>query len=257
MTSTTRGPLGLLLKSPELDLKLAVGDYGKREYRAKLLAKFLKTVGHGNVSVGMGVDVEPRGDGPQAPWVKDFELSSLSGKGSPGRHRNHDRNDHEFPSAGHLDCHGPMPNVAAALTREPRDRGKGPTGRHVWELQRGYDGSTTVSAEWNVKADPGSCQRAFTAPWESRLRHWIPAAWSLWMATDTTDPRFKGADFPQRSSRTTRIWSKASNPQNTVAETRFLGSVRHRRRLLACSQELCKMRSVGIRVTDDGFTRDR
>src|SRR5208283_3137271 len=72
--------LGLLLKSRELDLKLAIGDYGKREYRAKLLAKFLKTVGHGNVPVGMGVDVDPRGDGPQAPWVKDFELSSYPGK---------------------------------------------------------------------------------------------------------------------------------------------------------------------------------
>ena len=34
--------LGLLLKSPELDLKLVVGDYGKSEYRAKLLAKFLE-----------------------------------------------------------------------------------------------------------------------------------------------------------------------------------------------------------------------
>src|SRR5262245_37434188 len=53
--------LGLLLKSPELDLKLAIGDYGKREYRARLLAKFLSEVGRGNIPVGMGVDVEPRG----------------------------------------------------------------------------------------------------------------------------------------------------------------------------------------------------
>lgn len=32
--------LGLLLKSPELDLKLVVGDQERPEYRAKLLAKF-------------------------------------------------------------------------------------------------------------------------------------------------------------------------------------------------------------------------
>ncbi len=31
----------LLLKSPELDLKLVVGDYGRAQYRARLLAKFL------------------------------------------------------------------------------------------------------------------------------------------------------------------------------------------------------------------------
>src|SRR6516164_7533507 len=46
--------LGLLLKSPELDLKLVLGDYGKNQYRAKLLAKFLQTVGHSNVPIGIG-----------------------------------------------------------------------------------------------------------------------------------------------------------------------------------------------------------
>jgi len=34
--------LALLLKSPELDLKLAMGDYGNAECRARLLAEFLK-----------------------------------------------------------------------------------------------------------------------------------------------------------------------------------------------------------------------
>jgi len=34
--------LGLLLKSPELDLKLVVGDQGRPEYRAQLLAKILE-----------------------------------------------------------------------------------------------------------------------------------------------------------------------------------------------------------------------
>ena len=37
--------LGFLLKSPELDLKLVVGDYGRPNYRARLLAKFLQNVG--------------------------------------------------------------------------------------------------------------------------------------------------------------------------------------------------------------------
>src|SRR5580704_7918673 len=46
--------LGLLLQSPELDLKLVVGDYGKVEYRAKLLAKFLQRAGRGDVAVGLG-----------------------------------------------------------------------------------------------------------------------------------------------------------------------------------------------------------
>src|SRR6516162_8277625 len=49
--------LGLLLKSPELDLKLVLGDYGKNQYRAKVLAKFLETAGRTDVAVGVGLDV--------------------------------------------------------------------------------------------------------------------------------------------------------------------------------------------------------
>ena len=39
--------LVLLLKSPELDLKLVVGDQGKPLYRARLIAKLLQVAGLG------------------------------------------------------------------------------------------------------------------------------------------------------------------------------------------------------------------
>src|SRR5438093_144863 len=63
--------LALLLKSPELDLKLVIGDYGKCQYRAKVLAKFLEKAGRTDVGVGVGLDIDPRGEGGQAVWVKD------------------------------------------------------------------------------------------------------------------------------------------------------------------------------------------
>src|SRR5215831_13245442 len=68
--------LGLLLKCPELDLKLVVTEYGKAEYRAKLLAKFLQTTGRAQVPVAVGPEGEPHGEGGQAAWVKDYDLSS-------------------------------------------------------------------------------------------------------------------------------------------------------------------------------------
>ena len=49
--------LGFLLRSPELDVKLVVGDDGKSEYRAKLLAKFLETAGRTDIPVGIGMEV--------------------------------------------------------------------------------------------------------------------------------------------------------------------------------------------------------
>ena len=68
--------LVLLLKSPELNLKLVVGDYGEAQYRARLLAKLLERAGRTNVPVGVGLDIAPRGDGRQAAWIKDYDLKS-------------------------------------------------------------------------------------------------------------------------------------------------------------------------------------
>src|SRR5215471_17525813 len=72
--------LGLLLQSPELDLKLVMGDYGKVDYRARLLAKFLQTVHRTDVPIGIGVDVAPHGDGPQLEWITNFTLPNYSGQ---------------------------------------------------------------------------------------------------------------------------------------------------------------------------------
>src|SRR3954470_12243654 len=64
--------LGFLLRCPELDLKLAVGDNGKPQYRARLLAKFLEHAGRTNVAVGVGVDVPKKHNERQAEWIKGF-----------------------------------------------------------------------------------------------------------------------------------------------------------------------------------------
>src|SRR6478609_9670579 len=72
--------LGFLLRCPELDLKLVVGDNGKPEYRAKLLAKFLEVAGRGDVPVGIGLDVFPKKSQRQAAWIKDYDLTKYPGK---------------------------------------------------------------------------------------------------------------------------------------------------------------------------------
>src|SRR5262245_42941420 len=56
--------LGFLLRCPELDVRLVVGDNGKSEYRAKLIAKFLETAGRSDVAVGIGL-AEPQQDSEQ------------------------------------------------------------------------------------------------------------------------------------------------------------------------------------------------
>jgi inosine-uridine nucleoside N-ribohydrolase len=247
--------LGLLLKSPELDLKLVVGDYGKREYRAKLLAKFLKTAGRSDVPVGMGVDVEPKGQGPQAPWVKDFELSSYPGKVYEDGIARMVDTIMSSPEPVTLIAIGPMPNVAAALSREPRIAGKARLVGMYGSVYRGYDGSKTVSAEWNVKAEPKSCQKAFTAPWDITITP-LDTCGLVTLDGDRYRQLAQSKEpIPTAILENYRIWSKASNPANTAAESRSSVLFDTVAVYLACSHDFCKMENLGLRVTDDGFTR--
>jgi len=151
--------LGLLLKSPELDLKLVLGDFGKSQYRSKLLGKFLQTVHHAGVPIGIGIDTEPRGDGPQAGWLKDYELSSYAGKVRQDGVQALIDVVMKSPEPVTIIAIGPMPNVAAALEREPKIAERARLVGMYGSVRRGYEGNKNVSAEWNVKAAVKACQK--------------------------------------------------------------------------------------------------
>jgi inosine-uridine nucleoside N-ribohydrolase len=247
--------LELLLKSPELDLKLAVGDYGKSEYRARLLAKFLQRAGRSDVTVGLGLDIAPHGDGRQAAWVRDYDLKSY-----PGRVRADGVQAiidliMKSPQPVTLICIGPMPNIAAALKREPRIAQRARIVGMDGSVRLGYGGASQPCAEWNVKADPQAAQAVFAAPWDititpldtcglvqltgdkyqfvrnstDRNTTDLIANYRLWLAADPGSP----VDTADRHS---------STLYDTVAV------------YLAMHQDLCVMEPLHLRVTDDGFT---
>jgi len=69
-----------------------------------------------------------------------------------------------------LICIGPLPNIAAALEREPRIAEKARfVGMHG-SVKRGYGNSGKIAAEWNVRANPEACRKVFTAPHTYQLK---------------------------------------------------------------------------------------
>ena len=133
--------LCMLLKSPEIDLKLVVGDMGKTEYRAKLFAKLLETAQRTDVPIGIGLDANVQGTGDQQAWVEDYDLQSYPGT------------IHEDGVQAIIDtimnspvpitvlAVGPLPNIREALKREPRIAEKARfVGMHG-SVRKGYGGS--------------------------------------------------------------------------------------------------------------------
>lgn len=250
--------LGFLLKSPELDLKLAIGDYGRPEYRAKLLAKFLQRAGRSDVPVGLGVEVaKPGGEPRQAGWVKDYDLATYPGK----VHRDGLQAMIDLimksPEPIIVIAIGPAPNIAAALQREPRiaERARF-VGMHG-SVRVGYGGSKTPAAEWNVKADPKSCQKAFTASWKMTITPLDTCG--IINLTGEKYRKFRDSKDPVAAAilENYRIWLAHPNGQGDTkaAETRSSTLFDTVAVYLAFDQSLCNMETLGIRVTDDGFTR--
>jgi inosine-uridine nucleoside N-ribohydrolase len=246
--------LGFLLKSPELDLKLVVGEYGKAQYRAKLLAKFLQTVGHGDIPVGLGLDMEPRGEGPQAEWIKGYDLKSYAGGvHTDGVQAIIDTIMHSPEPVTLIDI-GPSPNAAAALAREPRIATRARfVGMHG-SIRVGYDNSKTPAAEWNVRAAPQACRALFAAPWDVTIT-----------PLDTCGlARLDGARYRKvLGSRNLiastvienyRVWNKGSGGQAAAPDSHSSTLFDTVAVYLAFSREFCNMERLGIRVTDDGFT---
>lgn len=246
--------LGFLLKCPELDLKLVATEYGKSIYRAKLLAKFLQATGHAHVPVGVGPDAEPRGVGPQAEWVKDYDLKTYPGKVHSDGVQAMIDTIMQSKQPVTLICIGPMPNVAAALAREPRIAQRARFVGMDGSVRIGYDGAKTPAAEWNVKANPEAAQAGLSAAWDITITP-LDTCGLVTLAGERYARLLKATD-PIASTiiENYRLWSR-SNKNAAAAETHSSVLFDTVAVYLAFQHDLCVMERMRIRVTDDGFTR--
>jgi len=246
--------LALLLKSPELDLKLVVGDYGKAQYRAKLLAKLIERAGRTNVSVGVGLDIPPRGDGHQGPWVRDYDLESYPGKVFTNGVQAIIDTIMNSPQPVTLICIGPVPNIAEALKREPRIAQHARFVGMDGSVRLGY-GTPKPCAEWNVKCDPQAMQAVFAAPWDITITP-LDTCGLVTLAGDKY-ARVRGATDRNVADLIAnyRLWvadqpalaaDMADHHSTTLFDTVAV--------YLALGSDQCVMEKLNLCVTDDGFT---
>jgi inosine-uridine nucleoside N-ribohydrolase len=159
--------LAMILKSPDLDLKLVTTTCGKAEYRAKLVARLLTVAQRTAVPIGLGAGGR-EGDGGQAAWVQDYKLTSYPGKiYDDGVQALVDLLT-QAPAPVTIISVGPSHTVAAALQRQPE------IARHAvfvgmqGSVRKGYDGGAPC-AEYNVKANVPAAQQALLAPWKKTV----------------------------------------------------------------------------------------
>ena len=162
--------LALMLKSPELDIKLVTTAMEDTTYRAKVTCKLLEIARRTDVPVGIGIkqpmDIKSK---TQACWIEDYDLKAFPGTVHADGIDAMIRTIMQAPQPITLISIGPLSNIAAALKREPRIAAKCRfVGMHG-SIKRRHDGQPDPIAEYNVIADLAASKAVFSAPWHSMV----------------------------------------------------------------------------------------
>ncbi len=247
--------LAMMLKSPELDVKLVVSDSGNDVYRARIIAKMLQVAKRTDVPVGIGCKPDDK-PGRQSKWVGDYTLDDYPGtihKDGVGAMIEQIR---QSPDPVTLVAIGPVPNVAEMLRRAPdvaaRCRFVGMHG----SVRRGYGNSLKPVPEYNVRADPKALQEVFAAPWDITITP-LDTCGIVHLTGEKFRKVYQCPDpLVQALMANYRVWLAARNkngkldapPQrsSTLFDTVAV--------YLGFSEALLKMEELPIRVTDEGMT---
>lgn len=161
--------LALLLKSPELDVKLVLSSTGDTRYGASIAARLLTVAGRTDIPVGIGICTDPDLPKTHAGWLGDYDVGDYEGDcldDGIGALVDVVRSQGQPVTIIEI---GPTRNLAAALDSAPDITKTSRLVGMLGSLRIGYLGAADPAREYNVVKDPASCQAALAAPWETVL----------------------------------------------------------------------------------------
>jgi inosine-uridine nucleoside N-ribohydrolase len=245
----------MLLRMPELDLKLAVSDFGNAIYRCRLLAKLLEVTGRTDVPVGLGPD--PKNEpGRQSGWLGDYQLDDYPGVVHEDGVQAMIDTILNSPQLVTVLGIGPVPTIAEALRREPRIAGNARFVGMQGSVFAGYNGAAEPAAEWNVRVDPQSLQEVFAAPWDCTITPLDTCGLvhlegdNFRQLYDSNDPGLVALMENYKTWLPHAPYIDPDTDPGSISTTLFDAVAVY----LAAEQDLVEMQDIPLRVTDDGYT---
>jgi inosine-uridine nucleoside N-ribohydrolase len=251
--------LAMLLRCPELDLKLVLTDSNDTRHRALVAAKFLEVAGRSDVPVGIGFNQGPMPDSRknQLPWVAGYDLKKYPGKiYEDGIVAMIDTIEKSVEPVTVIAV-GPPPSIALALEKAPGIAAKCRFVGMYGSFDKGYGGGPPV-AEYNVQVEVVALRKVLAAPWRDILLTPLDTCGvvnltgakyhAIWCATE--DPALRAliegyCIFAGRVD-----WMKCdffATKSTTLFDCVAV--------YLAYAENLVETETVSYEITDDGFTR--
>ena len=250
--------LGLLLKCPELDVKLITTTTGNTLIKTKIVAKFLETTGFYDIPIGKGIP-DSSYKGPQAHWVKNYDLSQYPGKIYENCIEVLCSTIIESSDPITLIGTGPLGNIAEALKFNPKIAQNARFVGMLGSIRIGYEGKPEQIAEYNVMGNINACKEVFKAEWEKTITP-LDSCGNIILSGKNFE-QFMNADNSIVNSikENYEIWA------NSPSIRRLMNSNTKEKKssilfdtvaiYLAFSEDLMNIENLKIEVTDTGLTK--
>ena len=158
---------------------------------------------------------------------------------------------------------GPLGNLAAALQRQPAIVRKARLVGVFGSIRKGYFGSDTPNAEYNVAVHPDFSRKVFTADWDITITPLDTCGTIILEGNSYKKVLQSPKPLAQALIENYRLWLEARERANDMRADLYPNMNLTQSTLicdtvaiyLAFSEELVTIEDLGITVTDDGYTR--
>jgi inosine-uridine nucleoside N-ribohydrolase len=247
--------LGLLLKCPELDVKLITTSSDNTPLKAKLVAKFLEIVGRSDIPIGIGPQENSK-KGWLYPWIKDYEILRYPGAVHENGTEVLCSTIMDSPDPLTLIAIGPLGTVAGALKLNPNiTENSRFVGMHG-SIRIGYRGSKSLNREFNVKRNIKACRDVFQASWEKTITP-LDTCGNVVLSGALLERIIKCDNLVVRSIKENfEIWKRKPIPKFLLAKKNETSVLFDTVAIyLGFSEELLNIEELKIEITDRGLTQ--
>lgn len=244
--------LGMLLNSPELELKMILVSTGNIEYRAKVTAKFLEKCDRTDIPIGLGCGGNDGSPESMHEYVDNYSLHDYRGKIWQDGITQALRFIEEEPSMTVIGI-SPLSSLGE-LCRQAGDRISGC--RLVvmaGSIQKQLQDQPGVIAEYNVAINPEEARQTFSAPWKEICLTPLDHCGNI---------RLRGEQFrqiqnsqqkiPQSILEQYAVWRKFQSIEGEMVESSILFDTAAVH--LAYSMEFSGFQKLRLAVDEKGFT---
>lgn len=165
--------LVMLLRCPELDVKLVTSTSGNPINRARHIAKVLDLAGRSDIPVGIGARIPDETHDPNAtiifPWIEDYPLDCYPGTVHQDGPQAVIETIHRSPEPVTVIAIGPLSNLGEALRRDPTITRNSRFVGMFGSIYKGYADSPEPCSETNVRLFTNSCRNIFCSDWNRTI----------------------------------------------------------------------------------------